>query len=447
MPINQRPAVTTHGIIGADFVYNPMKISHKQLGLLRILAVILSSLLIALPAHAANFVVNSGEDLADLEPGNGLCVAYILFVPPFYVLPFCTLRAAIQEANALGSSNSIQLQEREYILQHGGTGEDLGATGDLDITGTLSLVGAGVGQTVINGNKTDRVFDIHAGASGVLISNLTISHGQTSDSNSSGRGGGGVRNRGGLTLRSVSITENSARILGVDRGGGLYNQGVCTVEQSTVSGNSALLGGGMYNDTGGTLTVRASAIYQNGSNDGGGLYSRGTADLINTTISGNRAEGDGGGLWNQGNIRLLQATVTDNAAVGGGAGIENNGHATLSNTIIAKNTGSQCGGRDLASSGGNLAGDAECLGGSRLASDLVGRDPQLGALADNGGSTPTHALYYTSPAVNQGLDCSPFGITADQRGMRRPLGGRYDIGAFEAAVPVIPFVAPLLFSR
>jgi hypothetical protein len=130
-----------------------MKISRNTPGLLTIASAILLILLIALPVHAANFVVNSGEDLADLEPGNGLCVAYILFVPPFYVLPFCTLRAAIQETNALGGSDTIQLQEREYILQHGGTGEDLGATGDLDITGTLSLVGAGVGQTIINGGK------------------------------------------------------------------------------------------------------------------------------------------------------------------------------------------------------------------------------------------------------------------------------------------------------
>ncbi|MFH2121872.1 MAG: hypothetical protein ABIJ50_00095 [Pseudomonadota bacterium] len=95
-------------------------------------------------------------------------------------------------------------------MQRGGTGEDLGATGDLDITGTLSLAGAGVGQTIINGNQNDRVFDIHAGASGVLISNLTISHGQTSDTNSSGRGGGGVRNRGNMRLLQATVTDNGA---------------------------------------------------------------------------------------------------------------------------------------------------------------------------------------------------------------------------------------------
>lgn len=40
-------------------------------------------------------------------------------------------------------------------------------------------------------------------------------------------------------------------------------------------------------------------------------------------------------------------------------------------------------------------------------------DPQLGALQDNGGPTPTMALSSTSPAINQGYS---FGFTTDQRG-------------------------------
>jgi CSLREA domain-containing protein len=416
-------------------------------GLHIVLTLMLSGVLFAPPTSAAVFTVNSIEDMPDLDPGNGMCVAYIIFIPPCYVLPFCTLRAAIQETNALNGSDVIQLQASEYLLHKAGAGDDLGATGDLDITGPLSILGSGTGQTVVNGNGMDRVFDIHTDASSVLLANLTITGGRPAAGNEDGTGGGGVRNRGGLRLNAVQLAGNSAQDFGPDKGGGIYNQGTCTVDQSTVSSNTARLGGGIYNDAGGTLTVRTSTIDQNSGNDGGGLYSRGIADLTNVTVSGNRASsGFGGGVWNQGSMRLLQATVTNNVAAGGGAGIDNNGWATVFNTIIAKNTGGECSGQALLSSGGNLVGEG-CLNMSRLGSDLVGVDPQLGILADNSGPTRTHAIYYTSPAANQGMDLSSLGIVTDQRGLGRPIGGRYDIGAFEATVPVPSFITPLLLSQ
>ena len=62
-------------------------------------------------------------------------------------------------------------------------------------------------------------------------------------------------------------------------------------------------------------------------------------------------------------------------------------------------------------------------------------DPLLGPLADNGGSTLTHALLPGSPAINAILagDCA---VATDQRGMARPSGGGCDIGAFEAQFSV-----------
>ena len=65
-------------------------------------------------------------------------------------------------------------------------------------------------------------------------------------------------------------------------------------------------------------------------------------------------------------------------------------------------------------------------------------NPNLGTLQMNGGFTPTHALLWGSPAIDQGND---FGIHADQRGHHRPYnfpsipspqgGDGSDIGAFE----------------
>src|SRR5262249_50888973 len=63
--------------------------------------------------------------------------------------------------------------------------------------------------------------------------------------------------------------------------------------------------------------------------------------------------------------------------------------------------------------------------------DTISADPQLEALAFNGGETETHALRITSPAINAGNDVS--NVSFDQRGSGYPRvsGSQADIGAFE----------------
>ena len=56
----------------------------------------------------------------------------------------------------------------------------------------------------------------------------------------------------------------------------------------------------------------------------------------------------------------------------------------------------------------------------------------LGALADNGGLTKTHALLTGSPAIDAGNDA--LAPATDQRGVVRAAGGQSDIGAFEVAL-------------
>jgi hypothetical protein len=62
----------------------------------------------------------------------------------------------------------------------------------------------------------------------------------------------------------------------------------------------------------------------------------------------------------------------------------------------------------------------------------VGFDPNLGPLADNGGTTLTHELLQGSLAIDA---AGTVGIPAtDQRGIARPQGPAADIGAFERVV-------------
>lgn len=72
--------------------------------------------------------------------------------------------------------------------------------------------------------------------------------------------------------------------------------------------------------------------------------------------------------------------------------------------------------------------------------DANNRDPQIDPLRNNGGSTLTHALRASSPAIDSALTagCS----VTDQRGATRPTDGngdslaRCDIGAYEYLSPV-----------
>jgi len=80
-----------------------------------------------------------------------------------------------------------------------------------------------------------------------------------------------------------------------------------------------------------------------------------------------------------------------------------------------------------------VAGTANLImaGAARVAvpPDTISADPRLGALADNGGPTQTHALLPGSPAIDHGNDIT--GDLADQRLFKRVVGSSADIGSVE----------------
>src|SRR5262245_21611005 len=105
----------------------------------------------------------------------------------------CSLRGAIITANARPGADTINLPAGPYRLSISPVDEDTEATGDLDITDSLTIVGAGATLTTIawlDGPDIipDRVFHIVSPGTTVTISGVTISNGQTNDS------GGGIFN-------------------------------------------------------------------------------------------------------------------------------------------------------------------------------------------------------------------------------------------------------------
>lgn len=116
----------------------------------------------------AVFAVNSVLDKVDLTPGDGSVDTG--------TDGEITLRAAIMETNALAGDDEITLPAGTYTLSIGGTGEDAAATGDLDITDNLTIIGASASQTIINADGIDRVLHVISGT--LDLEQLTVKGGR-----------------------------------------------------------------------------------------------------------------------------------------------------------------------------------------------------------------------------------------------------------------------------
>jgi uncharacterized repeat protein (TIGR01451 family) len=125
-------------------------------------------------------------------------------------------------------------------------------------------------------------------------------------------------------------------------------------------------------------------------------------------------------------VTLNFVTIANNKAIGLNGSI-----GTIGNSIVAFN-GTNGAVRTLTSRGHNISSDGSLASSFTQPGDLNNTDPKIGPLADNGGPTFTHALLAGSPALDA-ADGSGAPAT-DQRGIARPQGAGFDIGAFELQV-------------
>jgi CSLREA domain-containing protein len=339
----------------------------------------LTAVLFAASDHAvfgASFVVDSTVDTVDANPGDGLCAD---------ASGACTLRAAIQETNALPGPDSITLPAGTYALTIPGFAEDLSATGDLDITDDLTISGAGQDATIIDGSGLDRVIHtlLSPGAAVLVeISSLTVRNGialPTDPTSSEGIGGegGGVLNENGLMLLTRVTTRDSfaAREGGgianengdltiVDNaiinneggsGGGLSNRGTATVRATLVSGNGSPANGGGISSGGGSLTLTDSQVTRNTVRafTGGGIYSSGTLTVERSFINENTAgispvlplRGEGGGVYAGVSANIRDSSIAGNRANNTGGGVGSDvGDLTLTNVTVSGNSAGVSGG-------------------------------------------------------------------------------------------------------
>jgi CSLREA domain-containing protein len=365
-------------------------------------------------ASASTFTVDSTTDAGDADPSNGVCATDD---------GACTLRAAVQQANALAGPDEVDIPAGTYRLTIAGTGEDAAATGDLDVTESLTVIGASARTVTLSGKPsgdlnaqaTDRVFDVQAGGS-LTMSKVTVDGGAA-------QVGGNIRAAGPVSLTDVTNVNGSAT-----DGGGIWGTALLQLDRSTISGNRAGRGAGVASSGG--LTAVNTTFYGNGaSSEGGGLaVLGGSADIVNVTFAGN---------W-----------VTGSSSPAGGQ-IYNNGTTQIRNSILERTapSGPNCGGDAVTSGGHNVDDDGSCA--LSAAGDRGNNSFELTFYkpVNAGGETDSippfawplgllSGLDFSSgfrgpgAAVDIGAENCPAG---DQRGLSRPQGASCDAGAYEAA--------------
>lgn len=217
---------------------------------------------------------------------------------------------------------------------------DFGVTGTITLSSTLvidkdlTISGPGAASLSVSGNNSVVVFVTNYHTN-VTISGLTVTGGFNGDQ---GGWGGGIVNRGSMTVNDCVITGNTIPA-GGGPGGGIFNYSSLQLINSTVSGNAAAYGGGgVWNNGNARLEITDSIVSSNsaGGNGGGVSNVNGTVTVTRTRIVGNSSQSSGGGVSNYGTLTVIDSTVSGNS----NNGIFNWGGSTLNITgsTISGNT-------------------------------------------------------------------------------------------------------------
>ena len=130
----------------------------------------------------ATFTVGSLADAGDAVPGDGACDTGG---------GQCTLRAAIEEANALAGADDINFSVAGTVNL---------TSGALNISSDVSVDGAN--SVTVDGGGTARVMDITGGT--VSLANITLTNGAATE-------GGGINSSADVTLSGVTVSNSRAQ--------------------------------------------------------------------------------------------------------------------------------------------------------------------------------------------------------------------------------------------
>ncbi len=439
-------------------------------GLVALLALVAAAALSALPAHASSTLTVTTTADGALAHAGVEC--------PAVSGNECTLRAAVQTANADADVGVIEVPAGTYELTFV-PADNEAASGDLFLdSADVRIEGAGMGETIVDAGWRadgsddgieDRVFRIDGGE--VTISDLTVTGGNTrsADSGQLRYGGGVFATRGAvLTLDHVEISGN--RSAGSNSGGGglatQHGSTEVTIVDSEITDNEVASwdGGALrLSSTGATHTIVNTVIAGNdAARDGGAIFlEQGHVDIDASSIVHNTAQEAGGGLYayNETVASLTNTTVSSNTTDGGptsGSGAvhvaDTGSVAALTNATVAWNDGAaaifaddaeidvansivdhtdlacdEANGSIITSGGHNLVTDGSC--GFSASGDI--ENGQSGLLPLTQDDLPVHGMTVYSDARDAGPSDPADHPATDQRGVERPQGAASDIGAVE----------------
>ncbi len=358
--------------------------------------------------------VNHNGDTHDSNIGDGFCADSN---------GNCTLRAAVEEANANPFLDGINFALPAFSTI------DL-TLGELTLSTHIHIAGPGARRLTVQrssaaGTADFRIFRVQSSNTfpyPTTIRGLSIKNGKTTSD------GGAVFTdyNSVLQLTEVSVTNNTSA------SGAIFSAGVLYVTRSLISSNigTGSFGGGITHiNPQGTSVISNSTITNNSGNQGGGIYNIGSLLLVNNTISHNTAATAGSSVMNDssGTINVLNTII----------GMDSS--STSSSLSGAFNSL----GNNLITDARNSTGFTNGANGDQVSNNNA-INALLGTLADNGGQTDTRALLDGSPAINAGNSCvynTPcklplipinFRLSTDQRSNYRRLGGAaVDVGAYE----------------
>ena len=361
---------------------------------------------------------------------------------------FTNNRAGSSVAGSAGSGGAIAIDSEDNVASAGQTATVTNTIinnnrAESSVSNTfgggiaIRAIGANVtltGSTVSN-NLSTALGGFSGYAAGINNQQATLSLNNTSVSfNTSSRYQAGVRNlaaaNAASTLNIINSTINNNTSTAADAlGGGISNivggtfNATTNIDRSTISGNNLTgatsIGGGLVNtgSTGGAalLNITNSTISGNSAHDAGGIYTDGVAATCTidfSTIASNTAVVEGGGIYQDTTI---------------------GGSTTVKNSIFANNAAaSNIDISELVTSANYNHIENAPITFIPAANDVLGSDPALGALGNNGGPTQTHVpsvlVINTIPNGTNGCGTT---VTNDQRGVPRPLIGGCDKGSVE----------------
>ncbi|MBK8019878.1 MAG: hypothetical protein IPK19_00305 [Chloroflexi bacterium] len=328
------------------------------------------------PAAAASFTVDDAGDASDDDTGDGLCET---------AGSVCTLRAAIEQANALGGSHTVTV----------GVAGPIVINGEMAVTSAITLNGGGV---TVDGDFNGRIFNVTGSLS---LFSITLTHGGVSSTSPSGDGGAVYVNGGSLTVGAGALL--LFNYAGYGAGAYVTNGGLVTVAGGALEDNDSFeVGAGIFAFGSGTVVrITSGTLFRNIGGRGGGIFASGGAfvDMQGGTLTTNDAGFQQGGavyLEDGATMTMSGGTITANTTTIGGGGI----YAKDSGTVFTQTGGTITGNNGDTIGGGIMAQFSALIqlnGGSITSNTLVGAAWGAGVhlsfgadLTINGGSISGH---------------------------------------------------------